>query len=129
MTTEFLHQYIGWIAILFGVISGSIIGLFFHQEEWAGGYNSFQRRLIRLGHIAFIGLGLINLAFGITLNSVNIHETCTSISSAGFMVGLLTMPLVCFLTAWKKNFRHLFPLPVFSLITGIISILIGWPFP
>jgi hypothetical protein len=34
------------------------------------------------------------------------------------------MPLVCFLSAYRKNFRHLFPVPVLCLLTGSIIILI-----
>jgi hypothetical protein len=37
------------------------------------------------------------------------------------------MPLNCFLAAWKESFRHLFPIPVLAVISGILPILIGWP--
>ena len=39
--------------MLAGVLSGMAMGLFFHQDGWLGGYGSFRRRLLRLGHIAF----------------------------------------------------------------------------
>jgi hypothetical protein len=48
------------------------------------------------------------------------------IASAGFVVAVIAMPLNCFLTAWKKPFRHLFPIPVLAVVTGIVPILIGW---
>jgi hypothetical protein len=34
------------------------------------------------------------------------------------------MPLVCYLAAWKKPLRHLFPVPVLSLL-GAVAALIG----
>jgi hypothetical protein len=37
------------------------------------------------------------------------------------------MPTVCFLTAWKKSFRHLFPLPVILVAIGI-AITISYAF-
>ena len=39
----------------------------------------------------------------------------------------ITMPTFCFLTAWKKPFRHFFFIPVTSVATGIILTLVGWP--
>ena len=27
----------GWIAILVGLLGGTLIGLFFHREDWLGG--------------------------------------------------------------------------------------------
>jgi hypothetical protein len=127
MGTGNFHIFIGWIAMIFGVLSGGIIGLFFHKDQWAGGYNSFRRRLIRLGHISFIGLGFMNIMFGLTLLNINFPELHTNIASSGFLAGLITMPSCCFLSAWKKPFRHLFPIPVISILTGIILLLLGWP--
>ncbi len=36
---------IAWIGMLLGVLSGALTGLFFHREDWMGGYNSFLKRL------------------------------------------------------------------------------------
>ena len=122
MSTGNLHILLGWGAMFFGVISGAAIGLFFQKEEWAGGYGAFRRRLLRLGHISFFGLGFINLLFGLTLKTITLPVLHTSISSYGFLIGVITMPLCCYLTAWKKPFRHLFPIPVLSVLAGIIPI-------
>jgi hypothetical protein len=35
-----------------------------------------------------------------------------------FLVGAATMPAVCYLSAFRQGFRHLFPIPVLSLIVG-----------
>ncbi len=112
--------------MLGGVASGAAIGLFFHQEQWAGGYGSFQRRMMRLGHISFFGIGFLNLLFGLTLKYVSLPDPYLTTASYGFMVGMIAMPLCCFLSAWRKPFRHLFPIPVVSVSLAIISILIGW---
>jgi hypothetical protein len=37
------------------------------------------------------------------------------------------MPTCCFLSAWRKPFRHLFFIPVTGVATGIILTLVGWP--
>lgn len=126
MDTAELHIIVGWSAMLLGVVSGGIIGLFFHIDEWAGGYASFRRRMLRLAHISFFGLGFINLLFGLTLDSITFEIPFIRLASFGFVLGAITMPLCCFLTAWKKQFRHLFPIPVAGVFTGIIPILLGW---
>ncbi len=127
MSTSDLHILIGWGAMFLGIVSGAVIGLFFHKEEWAGGYSSFRRRMLRLGHISFFGIGFINLMFGLTLQVITLPISHTSIASFGFLIGVITMPLCCFLSAWRKPFRHLFPVPVAGVLAGVILILLGWP--
>ena len=121
-----LNLLAGWIAVLGGVVSGAVIGLFFHRDEWMAGYSSFRRRMTRLGHISFWGLGLVNVMFGLSVESVDLPTLNARIASAGLILGLVTMPLCCFLTAWRKPFRHLFPVPVIGILAGVVSLLAGW---
>lgn len=129
MTIASLHIYVGWVAMLFGVVSGGVLGLFFHKDGWAGGYSSFRRRMLRLGHISFFGIGFLNLLFGLTVTVASLPPLHTSIASAGFLVAIVSMPLTCFLTAWKKPLRHLFPIPVLAVMAGVLPILLGWQMP
>ncbi len=59
-----------WLWILLGFVSGMILGMFFRGENWLGGYTSFKRRMYRLGHISFFGLGVVNLMFWLTMQKV-----------------------------------------------------------
>ena len=43
----------GWTIMVAGAVSGASIGLFFHKENWMGGYTSLRRRMIRLGTVGF----------------------------------------------------------------------------
>ena len=122
-----LNLLAGWLGMLGGVISGAAIGLFFHRDEWMGGYLSFRRRMARLGHISFFGLGFINLMFAFSIRMVEFPLFEVQLSSLCFILGLVTMPLCCFLTAWRKPFRYLFPIPVLSVLIGIVALLAGWP--
>ena len=126
MDTAELHLLIGWGAMAIGVIAGAVIGLRFHDDEWAGGYASWPRRMMRLGHISLFGIGFINLMFGLTLRAVTVSTTHTWIASLGFLIAMIAMPLCCFLSAWKKPFRNLFPIPVLGVLIGITSLLLGW---
>ena len=116
----------GWIAILGGLVSGAIAGLFFHRDDWMGGYDSYRRRMARLGHIAFAGLGFLNLAFAVTAGPMKLGNPALKVASIALIAGAATMPTCCFLTAWRKPLRHLFPIPVTAMLTGIVAILAGW---
>lgn len=119
----------GWIGLLVGVLSGSVIGLFFHDDHWLGGYASFSRRMLRLGHISFFGLGFVNMAFALTVERIGLTAPYAEIASMAFVAGAIAMPVCCLLAAWRKPLRRLFPVPVLAVAVGILSVLAGWPEP
>ena len=97
-------------------------GLFFRKENWLGGYGSWTRRMMRLGHISFIGIALINITFAMTASTMGI-ENEVYIPSVLFIIAAVGMPLVCYLSAIKDTFRHLFFIPALSVIAGIVALL------
>ncbi len=111
------NTIVAWIGMLAGVCTGSIAGLFFQREEWLGGYASWRRRLMRLGHIALFGIALINLAYALPVHALGWPGTRGA--SLALIVANFLMPLVCYLAAWRKPFRWLFALPVGCAIAGI----------
>jgi len=116
----------GWLGMLGGVLSGAVVGLFFYREEWMGGYGSYRRRLTRLGHISFFGLGFLNLIFAVTSAQMFLKGSYLAVASWALIIGAASMPVCCFLSAWRQPLRHLFPVPVFAVMTGVLSILVGW---
>ena len=62
-----LNLVFAWVWILAGFLSGMVLGLRFHDDNWLGGYGSFKRRMHRLAHISFFGLGAVNLFFHLTV--------------------------------------------------------------
>jgi hypothetical protein len=48
-----------------------------------------------------------------------------SAASLAFVAGGLTMPLACFLSAWRQPFRHVFAIPVAALMLAVIFTLMG----
>jgi hypothetical protein len=113
----------GWLGMLLGVVSGAVIGLFFHREDWMGGYASYRRRLTRLGHISFFGLALVNFSFAFTQHVLALSAPWNSVAMWAFLVGAVSMPACCFLSAWRKPFRHFFFIPVGSVLLGVICVL------
>jgi hypothetical protein len=118
-----LNWQVGWWMILAAFVTGGTIGLFFRGENFLGGYTSFRRRIVRLGHIALAALGMLNVLFAISVPRADSPETHAA--STAFIVGGLSMPAVCFLTGWKEPFRYLFVVPVLALIAGAVLTLQG----
>ena len=107
-----------WISFLLGGLAGAASGLFFRGEDWLGGYGSWRRRMTRLGHISFFGIGLLNLSFALSARALGLEEGL-ALPSALLVVGAVTMPLVCYLSAWKEGFAHAFVVPAGSVIVAL----------
>jgi hypothetical protein len=112
---------LAWIWIVLGFLSGAVLGLNFHREDWLGGYSSFARRLCRLGHISFFGLGALNLLFYLSARVLGLSGGGMAWASWAFIIGAIAMPLCCFGSAFHPAVRHLFFIPVLSLITGGVA--------
>jgi hypothetical protein len=125
MTIE-TNLYAGWVGFLAGALTGAALGLRFDRDDWLGGYGSWRRRLLRLGHIACFGMGLLNIMFALSAQARPLPEPWASWASLGWIVALVAMPVCCALAAWRKPLRHLFPIPVVATLVGIGALLVGW---
>jgi hypothetical protein len=108
----------GWCGILLGILSGMALGMGFLREKFLGGYDSPRRRLYRLGHISFFGLAFLNFAFWLTVRLESLPVAGVATASAAMIIGAITMPATCLLTAHWRAGRHLFAVPVLSLLYG-----------
>ncbi|MBL8877803.1 MAG: hypothetical protein JNG88_01685 [Phycisphaerales bacterium] len=120
-----VNESFGWCWILVGFLVGGWLGLSFNKPDWLGGYASYPRRLVRLGHISFIGLGLLNILFALSAARCNLEPQQLQIAAIAMIVGAIGMPLACGLTAWRAAFKPLFYIPVASLLTGVGLIAYG----
>jgi hypothetical protein len=119
-----INYLAGWWLILAAFASGAVIGLGFHREEFLGGYGSFRRRLLRLGHIALAALGMLNVLYGLSPGSAG-GGLGAFLPGRLLLAGAVAMPLVCFLSAWRMPFRHLFFVPVVLLMSAVGLIIAG----
>ena len=122
--THVLNWHVGWWLVLAGFGTGAVIGLRFHQDDFLGGYNSFRRRLVRLGHIALAALGIMNVVFSSSPWPVAGTWSGTA-ASVLFVAGGISMPAACFLTAWREEFRHVFAVPVGALVLAVVFTILG----
>lgn len=113
----------GWMVM--GLLTGTIQGIWFHREDFMGGYSSWPRRLTRLGHIAFFGTGMLNLFFAFTVMLLEMEGVLLLWASPLLIIGAVSMSAVCYLSAWWQPFRHLFFIPVLTLTGGVVVFTIA----
>ena len=104
-----------------------LMGVFFHREDtWMGDYGSMRRRMLHLGHVAFFGLGFLNLAFAFTVDARPLWSPFIEVASPALVCGTVAMPVVCLMTAWNARYRHAFPFPVTCVLIGTVGLLAAW---
>ncbi len=115
----------GWVAIMLGFAAGAVPALFFWIEDWLGGYGAWRRRLVRLAHISFFGLGFINVLFALSVAHLGLAKNAPflELSSLLLVGGVIAMPAVCYLSTWRQPFRHLFFIPVTCMVLGVALFL------
>src|SRR5947199_5905047 len=114
----------GWIMILAGFLSGAALGIWFYRDDFLGGYTAFRRRILRLGHIALAELGTINVVYSLSPWPAP-GSRVASAASLLLVLGGILMPLICFLTSWRPQFRRLFPVSVIVLVVAVVLTLAG----
>lgn len=110
-----LLEAFGWFWIGLGVLSGAILGMRFRDEKFLGGYSTWPRRLIRLGHIAFFGTGILCVLLASTLQRHHLGDFWESTASWSMLIGAIGMPLCCALAAFRPRATPLFVLPVSAI--------------
>ena len=123
---ETVNLYFAWTWMLAGMASGAVMGVFFYRHDWLGGFGSWRRRMVRLAHIAFFGTGLLNLGFALSwgfLERDGEPDPLLWVASVLLIVGAVAMPTVCYASAWRDPLRHLFFVPVVSLMGGVAALL------
>jgi hypothetical protein len=116
------NLHAAWIGFLLGCLAGAVPGMFFHAEGWLGGYASWPRRMLRLAHVAFFGIGFVNLSFALTARALGLADGL-ALPSALLLAAAAAMPAVCYAAAFRPGFRRLFPVPASCLTLGIALFL------
>jgi len=121
--THSLNFHVGWSMVLAAFITGALLGLRFHRDDFLGGYASFRRRMLRLGHIALAALGIFNVVYSLC-PTPGAGRWNAPWAGGCWIAGGILMPVICFLSAWRPAFRILFFLPVATLIAAVVLTLI-----
>ena len=125
MTTGQINVLFGWIWMCVGLFLGMILGLRAEGENWLGGYVSVPRRYLRLAHVAFIALSIINILYGKELGAVDLPNQVKDIGSALMIFGAMGVPLACISAAFLRKTKYFLPLPATAVLAGAIILVIG----
>ena len=115
----------GWFLILAGVLMGSYMGIKFQREDWLGGYFSLPRRMVRLAHVALVALGMLNILFARSLESLKLSPPLETVASWTLMVAAFLMPASCICISLGSRRFEMFAAPIICLVTGLILTIGG----
>jgi len=115
----------GWAWMCVGFLSGMTLGLWAEAENWLGGYVSVTRRYLRLSHVAFIALSIINILYGKELGTIDLSNHIKNIGSALMIFAAAGVPLACISAAFFRKTRYFLPLPALAALIGTIILVIG----
>ena len=120
-----LNEIFGWWWIAVGFALGALLGTGFDRDGWLGGYSGLRRRLLRLGHIACVALGMLNVLFAQSAPRLGLDEPLLAVASWLLLTGAVLMPVSCVLVAWWRGLKPLFAVPVLALLGGTVLVALG----
>lgn len=111
---------IAWISLSIGALSGLFLGLWsfggpIPVPEMIGDYDTLPRRLLRLGHIAFFGLGILNLLLArqVSLSSMSDASARQALMAMNF--GNILLPLSLIAAAFFEPLKYFMSVPALSV--------------
>ena len=125
---DFRHRLDVWFWILVGVIIGAIMSMWSFNgplNSPVGDYTSLPRRMLRLSHIAFIALAVINILYGYEIDKIKLKDKIKKLGSNFIMYGSILMPLILLGAVFFENLKYLTVIPSFLIIIALVSIVLG----
>jgi acyl carrier protein len=127
-----LSRAIALTSLMLGAASGLVLGLWafggpLPKPAWFGDYGETSRRLFRLGHIAFFGLGILNLILIRQLQALALSERSVRRALASMNFGNLVLPPALLATGAHAPFVYLLPVPALCIFLALaIATFGGW---
>ncbi len=126
----FFNRAVGFTSLLIAAASGMILGLWPFGDpvplpEAIGDSGEPAKRLLYLGHVAFFGLGLINLAIAGHWRRLDFGRPAGRRVLRLMNFGNLGLPSVLFAAAWQPTLLYLMPLPVACVIAALALCVTG----
>lgn len=118
----------GWAWILFGILLGAIMGMWSFNGPLpspVGDYASLPRRMLRLSHIAFIALAVINILYGYEIDKIKLTDKNKRLGSRFMIYGAILMPLILILAVFFESAKYLSVIPAVFLIISLFVMVLG----
>jgi len=90
-----------------------------------GDYADVSRRLARLGHIAFFGLGILNILLARELPAMALGMRAKRVAAAAMTLGNIFLPVTLFAAAIYQPLKYLMPLPATSVFVALLIAAYG----
>jgi hypothetical protein len=120
-----LNVTFGLVWICVGLALGAPMARAFFEPAWLGGYASLERRLLRLAHVAFVALGLLNVTLGGALESGVVVAPSEALACASLVAGAFLMPLLLLASIRSRAVLWALPVPFLLVFAGTIDLAIG----
>jgi hypothetical protein len=107
-----------------GVGTGLLMGLWSFDgplavPAWLGDYGTVSRRLARLGHIAFLGLGILDVLLARELPRLSIPYGARRVAGGSMVFGNVFLPVVLFAAAAWHPAKYALPLPATAVFVSL----------
>ena len=118
------NRAIAWSGFAAGAGMGLIMGMWSFDGPVAvpaliGEYGDTARRLLRLGHIALFGLGILNLLLVRNLPTLPLGQRPTRAALACMNFGNVFLPLVLIGAALLPGLKYLMALPALGVFAAL----------
>jgi hypothetical protein len=110
-----------------GAITGLVMGLWSFDGPvpvpgWLGDYGSTARRLVRLGHIACFGVGILNLLLAAEAERKVFLGSTSRWASQLMNLGNIGLPLGLFVAAVVPPAKYLLALPAMAVTISLLLV-------
>lgn len=119
------NRRVGWASLAVGVTTGLVMGLWSFDgpvavPEWLGAYDATSRRLVRLGHIAFLGLGILDILLGRELPRLDLGDAAKRVASRAMIFGNVFLPITLFAAGMSPPLKYVMPLPATAVFVALV---------
>jgi hypothetical protein len=124
------NRCIAWTSLATGAVTGLVLGLWSFDgpvpvPAMLGDYDDVARRLARLGHIAFFGLGILNLLVARELPSLALGPGGQRLAAAAMNLGNVFLPLTLFAAAAYRPLKYALPFSALAVAVALTTCALG----
>lgn len=119
------NRRVGWVSLAVGVTTGLVMGLWSFDgpvavPEWLGAYDATSRRLVRLGHIAFLGLGILDILLARELPRLDLGPAAKRVASRAMILGNVLLPVALFAAGACPPLKYVLPVPATAVFVALV---------
>jgi hypothetical protein len=124
------NRVVGWWSLAAGATTGLVLGLWSFGGPvpipgWVGDYGDLSRRFLRLGHIAFFGLGLLNVMMARSLPTLALGPVWRRVASICMNAGNVLLPPALFAAGGLPALKYLAAPPATAVTVALVVTAYG----